>query len=119
MPPRLTVERARDLRRRLTPPEARLWVCLRRKQLAEFRFRRQHPIGPYILDFYSAAARMAVEVDGNSHDAPERMAHDARRTAWLSTQGVSVLRVGAEEVRVNLEGVLDYILMAVKARLDR
>ncbi|MGV9010632.1 endonuclease domain-containing protein [Brevundimonas sp.] len=106
---RQTVERARDLRRRLTPPEARLWVRLRREQLRGFRFRRQHPVGPYVLDFYCAEAKLAVEVDGQSHDHPDRIAHDRRRTAWLATQGIRVIRLAAEDVRVNLDGVLEFI----------
>lgn len=105
----LTVERARDLRRRMTPPETRLWVCLRGKRLAGLKFRRQHPIGPYILDFYCAAARLAVEVDGQSHEHPERIGHDARRTAWLREQGVRVVRLAAEDVRLHLDAVVDFI----------
>ena len=109
MTTRLTVERARELRRRMTPPEARLWVCLRGKRLAGLKFRRQHPIGPYILDFYCAAAKLAVEVDGQSHEHPERIARDVRRTAWLREQGVRVIRLAAEDVRLHLDGVVDFI----------
>ena len=105
----LTVERARELRRRMTPPEARLWVCLRGKRLAGLKFRRQHPIGPYVLDFYCAAAQLAVEVDGQSHEHPDRIAHDARRTRWLREQGVRVVRLAAEDVRIHLDGVVDFI----------
>jgi len=65
--PRATVRRARSLRRRMTPPEARLGVALRGKALEGWRFRRQHPIGPYVLDFYCDRARLAVEVDGQAH----------------------------------------------------
>jgi len=105
----LTVERARALRRRLSPPEARLWVRLRRRQLRGLKFRRQHPIGPYILDFYCPEARLAVEVDGQSHDHPDRIAHDRRRTAWLREQSIRVMRLAAESVRVHLDDVLDFI----------
>ena len=112
----LTVERARELRRRMTPPEARLWVCLRGKRLAGLKFRRQHPIGPYVLDFYCAVAKLAVEVDGRSHEHPERIAHDARRTAWLREQGVRVVRLAAEDVRVHLDGVVDFIKRTAQER---
>jgi very-short-patch-repair endonuclease len=105
----LTVERARELRRRMTPPEARLWVCLRGKRLAGLKFRRQHPIGPYVLDFYCPSAKLAVEVDGQSHEHPERITHDARRTAWLRERGVRVIRLTAEDVRAHLDGVVDFI----------
>jgi very-short-patch-repair endonuclease len=80
-------ERARRFRRALTPPESRLWFCLRGHKLAGLKFRRQHPIGPYILDFYCAAAKLAVEVDGAVHDRAEQAEHDRRRTLWLAERG--------------------------------
>jgi very-short-patch-repair endonuclease len=97
------------MRRHLTPPEARLWRCLKGAKLSGLKFRRQHPIGPYILDFYCVAAKVAVEVDGAVHDQPDRIAHDLRRTAWLAVRGVRVLRYPALAVRDNLEGVLEGI----------
>ena len=100
----------------MTPPEARLWVCLRRRGLADLKFRRQHPIGPYVLDFYCAEARLAVEIDGAVHDDPDRMAHDRRRSAWLETRGIAVMRLSAEDVRINLEGVLASIRSAAEDR---
>jgi len=106
--PKATVQRARSLRRRLTPPEARLWVALRRRAL-DWRFRRQHPIGPYVLDFYCDRARLAVEVDGAMHgigDAPER---DARRDAWLAERGVRTLRLPAALIRDDLDAALRMI----------
>ncbi len=112
----LTVERARELRRRMTPPETRLWVCLRGKRLAGLKFRRQHPIGPYVLDFYCPAAKLAVEVDGQSHEHPERIAHDRRRTLWLREHGVRVVRLAAEDVRLNLDGVVDFIRRTAQER---
>jgi very-short-patch-repair endonuclease len=105
-PPRITVERARALRRRLTLPEVLLWQAIRGRKLGGARFRRQHPAGPYILDFYCEAARLAVEVDGQGHDHPDQMRHDARRTAWLNQRGIAVYRVAAREVFGNFEGVL-------------
>ena len=116
VPTRETVEKARELRRRLTPPEARLWFAIKGGKLAGVKFRRQHPIGPYVLDFYCPPARLAVEVDGEGHDHPDQIAADARRTAWLEGQGVAVMRVAAEDVRVNLDGVLEAVLEAVKQR---
>ena len=112
-----SVSRARVLRRTLTPPEARLWVCPRRGGLGGLKFRRQHPLGPYVLDFYCAEARLAVEIDGAVHDHPDRMAHDRRRSAWLEARGLAVMRVTAEDVRVNLEGVLASIRAAAEDRL--
>ncbi len=101
----------------MTPPEARLWSCLRGSRFRNLKFRRQHPIGPYILDFYCAAARLAVEVDGAVHDSPEQGRHDQRRTAWLASRGVKVIRLRAEDVRTELDGVLNFIGEAIRARL--
>ncbi len=95
MPTQGAVSRARVLRRALTPPEARLWVCLRAKQLGGLKFRRQHPVEAYVLDFYCPEARLAVEVDGQQHSDAGRSEHDARRTEWLETQGIAVLRIAA------------------------
>ncbi|MFC7379944.1 endonuclease domain-containing protein [Brevundimonas sp. GCM10030266] len=117
MTPPLTHERARRLRRPLSPPEARLWVRVRAHRLHGFKFRRQHPFGPYILDFYCAAARMAVEVDGRVHDDPDRAEHDLRRTRWLASQGVRVIRIAADDVKNELDGVLAFIARVVRERL--
>lgn len=109
----ITYQRAAWMRRHLTPPEARLWRCLKGGNLNGAKFRRQHPLGPYILDFYCVEARLAVEVDGAVHGTPERMAHDARRSAWLEAQGVRVLRIPALTIRDNLDGVLEGIRIAI------
>ncbi|QBQ49802.1 MULTISPECIES: endonuclease domain-containing protein [Brevundimonas] len=117
MPP--TVEayrRAAGMRRSLTPPEARLWACLKAGGLEGLKFRRQHPIGPYIVDFYCPASRLAVEVDGATHDDPDQIAHDARRTAWLKAQGIEVLRIRATDVRDHPDGVLAVILLHATGR---
>jgi len=95
--PILTLKRARVLRRAMMAPEAQLWALLRRNQRG-LRFRRQHPIGPYILDFYCPAVRLCVEVDGPVHDELEQMEHDLRRTKWLELQGIRVLRFSDREV---------------------
>ena len=73
------------------------------------KFRRQHPIGPYILDFFCDAVSLAVEVDGPSHSQAAQAAHDARRTSWLGRQGISVLRIAAEDVRFRPQDVLTAI----------
>ena len=116
MTTRLTVERARSLRRVMTPPETRLWNRLRAKRLGGLKFRRQHPIGPFILDFYCAEAKLAVEVDGRIHDDPDRLDHDRRRTAWLQRQEIRVVRLAAESVRTELDGVLAFIARVARER---
>jgi very-short-patch-repair endonuclease len=111
------VSRARVQRRRLTPPEARLWAELKGRGLGGFKFRRQQPMGAFVVDFCCAEAKLAVEVDGEGHDHPDQAAHDRRRTGWLATLGVAVVRFAAEEVRVNLDGVLEGILLEVRGRV--
>ena len=106
--PDKTFSRARELRRKMSLPEVVLWQALRNGKLAGLRFRRQHPIGPYILDFYCPSARLAVEVDGLAHDSAARVRYDDNRQAWLAQRGITVLRIGAGDVLQDqrLEGVL-------------
>ncbi len=89
-----------------------MWVALKGGALADLRFRRQHPIGPYVLDFYCARARLAIEVDGESHGFGDRPERDERRDVWLADQGVRTLRIPAIEVRDNLDGVITMIVAA-------
>jgi very-short-patch-repair endonuclease len=114
--PEKTFRRARQLRRDMSLPEVLLWDCLRAGRLEGLRFRRQHPVGPYVLDFYCAEARLAVEVDGAQHDLPGQMHHDGRRDAWLSERGVRVMRIAASDVLDEraLEGMLVMIAEAAK-----
>jgi len=109
-------KRARTMRRALTPPEARLWVQLKGRKLEGLKFRRQHPAGPYILDFYCPEQGLAVEVDGMIHGDADQARHDERRTAWLTTKGISVLRVASCDVRDDVEGVLNAIRNAALRR---
>ena len=102
-------ERAKTLRRAMTQPERMLWALLRRNQLG-LHFRRQHPIGPFVLDFYCAAAKLCVEIDGPSH--AERKEYDQRRTDWLAGEGVRVLRFSTEEVETRSAVVLATIAQA-------
>jgi very-short-patch-repair endonuclease len=114
--PEATIENARRLRREVTPPEARLWMALRRRAAGGLRFRRQHPIGPYVLDFYCDSAKLAVEVDGFAHvtgDHPER---DARRDEWLALRGIRTLRIDARGVREELDGVVGLIIAVANGR---
>ena len=110
-------ERAKAFRKALTPPEARLWLNLKGRKLRGLRFRKQHPIGPYILDFYCAEASVAVEVDGSGHELPDRIAHDRRRTLWLDGRGIRVIRIAARGVLGEIEGVLGFIGCACEDRL--
>jgi very-short-patch-repair endonuclease len=93
-----TFKRARSLRRVMTRPEVILWERLRGERLAGLRFRRQHPVGPFVLDFYCASAKLCVEVDGAAHDFVAQAEKDERRTRWLEERGIRVLRIMAKDI---------------------
>ncbi len=105
-------DRARILRVNQTQTEGLLWSVLRGRRLGDWKWKRQVPRGPYIVDFYCAEANLAVELDGSQHRAPEAIAYDARRTAYLESLGVRVLRIESSEVFLNLDGVCRDILIA-------
>jgi very-short-patch-repair endonuclease len=103
----LASHNARRLRSNMTDAEQRLWSALRRRQLDGLRFRRQMPLGRYIVDFSCYDARLVVELDGGQHGESET--EDAARSAWLEDRGFRVLRFWNHEVFENLEGVLEVI----------
>ena len=112
LPPEL-LQRCRELRRGGTDAESLLWQFLRSRQLAGAKFRRQHPLRGYILDFYCHEARLAVELDGAGHAEPEQAASDAERTRILRAEGIRVLRFWNNEVLQRTEGVLEAIWEAL------
>ncbi len=105
---------ARELRATLTPAERLLWNELRDRQLGGLKFRRQHAVGPYVLDFYCAAAKLGVEVDGGIHNALTE--YDADRTIHMERYGYQVIRFTNEEVVGHPELVLARILDAARIR---
>ncbi|HET7370526.1 MAG TPA: endonuclease domain-containing protein [Gammaproteobacteria bacterium] len=105
-------QRARDLRQQSTDAERRLWYHLRAGRLNGYKFRRQHPVPPYVADFYCDAAKLVVELDGSQHDD----ASDAVRTRHIERQGLKVLRFWDNEVLAQTDIVLDAILSAVQGR---
>ena len=102
--------RAKQLRRDMTDAERRLWSVLRDRRLANYKFRRQRPVGRFILDFACLEHRVAIEVDGGQHADSGR---DQRRTAWLEAQGWRVLRFWNNDVLANPEGIADTILREI------
>lgn len=108
------IDKARDLRRDMSLPEVQLWQALRGEKLGGLKFRRQHPIPPYVLDFYCAGVRLAVEIDGDSHDG--RAAQDARRDAFLLEQGIRTLRIPARDVLNDLPAVTAHIYREAKGQ---
>lgn len=105
---------ARGLRREQTPAERVLWNRLRNLQLSGAKFRRQHPIGDYIVDFVSLESKLIVELDGGQHDEKSVRRNDERRTRWLENEGYRVLRFWNNDVLTNLEGVWLRILEELK-----
>ena len=95
-----------------------LWSRLRARQPGMPAFRRQHPIGPYVLDFYCAKARLAVEIDGMSHEVEDRPQRDARRDAWLQAEGVTVTRIAAVDVLRGADGVADGLVRLAAAMIE-
>ncbi|MCC6076933.1 endonuclease domain-containing protein [Pseudomonas sp. GCM10022188] len=100
---------SRQLRNDMTDAERRLWACLRRKQLGGLQFYRQKPLAGYIVDFYCAAARLVIELDGSQHHAPEAIAYDNRRTRDLEALGLRVIRFDDRQVLRELGAVLEVI----------
>ena len=107
--PEATRNLARRLRKTMTPPELRLWKSLRRSAQG-LRFRKQHAVGPYVLDFYCDSARLCVEVDGAWHSHTLRQMRDRERDIWLERGGVLTLRVSAKAVLHDPTGVIDGII---------
>ncbi len=107
--------RRKSLRAALTPAEAALWLLLQRAQLQKRKFRRQHSIGPYIVDFYCPAERLAVELDGSVHDFIKAAERDRNRDRFLRNAGIEVLRIENRVVFENPDGVLFLIAQYFRA----
>jgi very-short-patch-repair endonuclease len=113
--PNETRDFAKTLRRKLTLPEGLLWRAIKGRKLDGLHFRRQHPIGPYVLDFYCDSAKLAVEVDGQSHGFGDRPERDERRDTWLADKGIRTLRLSAELVLHDLDDATNTIRGALEA----
>ena len=93
-----------------TAAEFKLWQHLRNRQLSNFKFARQEPIGPYIADFVCSAKKLVIEIDGVTHETPDELAHDAARTAYLGHEGYRVIRFSNEDIFGDLSPVLEKIV---------
>lgn len=111
-----TQRRARTLRQDMTLPEVLLWQELR-KRPAGLRFRRQHPAGIYVLDFFCPRHRLAIEVDGEVHGRGDRPERDAVRDAWLMGEGIKVVRIPAVDVLRDLEAAVLHIIGIARREL--
>ena len=102
---------AKEMRHGMTDAEALLWKLLRNRRIANAKFRRQHPIGRYILDFYCDEKRIAIELDGGQH--AETVEYDCHRDDWLRAQGIQVIRFWNNQVLMETESVLESIYLAL------
>jgi very-short-patch-repair endonuclease len=103
------------MRADMSPPEVLLWTRLKLLRGELPRFRRQHPIGPYVADFCCAAAKLVIEIDGAAHTDDGQIAHDQRRDAYLQEMGYSVLRIPAGDVLCDVDDVVQGIVQAALA----
>ena len=108
------IQRARALRKSMPKAEALLWTRLRRRQLDGHRFRRQHPVGPFIIDFACLERALFIELDGDQHGYAAARRHDAQRTAYLEGLGFAVIRFWNREVYEDPEGVVWQIREALQ-----
>ena len=99
----------RYLRNNMTEHEKKLWYVLRNKQINNCRFRRQHPIGKYIVDFVCREKNLIIELDGGQHNEPQNIVYDAERTKYLENSGFHVLRFWNTDIDENIEEVLKII----------
>ena len=114
--PAQTVHRARRLRKDMSLPEVLLWQQLKLRP-GGFKFRRQHPAGFYVLDFFCAEAKLAIKIDGEAHSRGDQPEFDAARDRQLRTHAIATLRISAVDVLNELEAVVVYIVEAARVRL--
>ena len=105
-----TLLKSKELRKSLTPEEAVLWTQLKSHKLNGSKWRKQHPIEPYILDFYCASAKIVIELDGSQHYEEKGLESDCKRDAYLKESGITVLRYSNLDIHKNFEGVCEDIL---------
>ena len=107
---------ARKLRKTDTWAEQLLWRWLRDRRFSAYKFRRQHPVGPHVLDFYCSEAKLNIELDGSQHGHPEQLQKDAARDAWLAEHGILVLRFWNARLRRERDAVREIIWRALQER---
>ena len=108
------IVKRKELRNNPTNVEVFLWLKIKNSQLG-FKFRRQHSIGPFILDFYCPIKKLAIEIDGSQHFEDEKLKYDLKRAEYLRVHGITVLRFTNIEVLKNIEGVVTIILNTLNA----
>lgn len=115
--PRPPLKLARKLRSEMSLPEAMLWKELR-KRPGGFKFRRQHPAGDFVLDFFSTKVRLAIEVDGAAHDGADAALRDANRSAFLRSRGIATTRIPAQAILDDIEPVVTRLVEICRSRSE-
>ncbi|MDI7775230.1 endonuclease domain-containing protein [Asticcacaulis sp. EMRT-3] len=114
------IKLARHFRRQMTHAEVLLWIGLKGHSREGFAFRRQHPLGPYIADFYCAKAGLIIEVDGQIHEREDRPQRDHLRDQWVAQQGIETMRIAAADIMADAhdvsEGIVRYVREKLKSR---
>ena len=110
------IERARQLRQRETWAEKLMWRWLRDRRFSRYKFRRQHPVGDYVLDFFCEEAELNIELDGSQHGCPEQREHDGRREQFLKSRGIKTLRFWNSRLRRDTQIIRDIIFNELQAR---
>jgi very-short-patch-repair endonuclease len=110
------IERARQLRREETWAEKAMWRWLRARRFSGYKFRRQHPIGIYYLDFFCEEAELNIELDGGQHGFPDQRQHDLEREKFLQSRGIKTLRFWNSHLRRNAQGIRDTIFEELQKR---
>ena len=112
-------EKRRSLRNNMPPIEALVWSRLRYNQVLGYKFRRQYSVGPYVIDFYCPALKLAVEIDGDSHFVTDAIENDERRQAFIESFGIHFLRFTNRDVNRQLEAVLEKIYRVVQEMTEQ
>ena len=105
---------ARNLRKNATPQEQKFWNIVRNHQILGLEFRRQYPIGDYIVDFICRKKKLIIELDGGQHNTPDKIVYDKKRTEFLISKGYSVIRFWNNDIDNNIEGVYEKLIELCK-----
>ncbi|MFA6047185.1 MAG: DUF559 domain-containing protein [Phycisphaerales bacterium] len=110
------IERARQLRKQETWAEKLMWRWLRDRRFSQYKFRRQHPLGDYYLDFFCEAAELNIELDGRQHGFPDQQTHDTEREKFLQSRGIKTLRFWNSSLRRDAQSIRDTIFRELQER---
>src|SRR5690242_20729145 len=113
------ISRARGLRKRETWAEKLMWRWMRDRRFNRYKFRRQHPVGDYVLDFFCEAAELNIELDGSRHGFPDQQKHDLEREAFLKSRGIKTLRFWNSQLRRNARIIRDTVFEELQRRAPR